>query len=79
MAARPALPHRAGGGGDRMVLRTSDGGLGRVEALRERVRGCVGWLVGELNGVGREGRGLGTDSEVDDVLLRALGEIVGAM
>lgn len=71
VAARPQV---SGSDSGTVGLRTSDGGLGRVEGVRDGVRSCIGWLVGEMNG-SRGGRGL-EGMGVDDVLLRALGDIV---
>ena len=78
MAARPRISCLAD---DALVLRTSDGGIGRVEELRDKIRPCIGWLIREMNAPSNK-QDLAVNDErcieigVDDILLRALGEIV---
>lgn len=84
MAARPPSPRpdvRVGAVG----LRTSDGGMARVEDLREKIRGCIGWLIGEMdrgckvNYDGVHQSTLEEDIGVNELLLKALAEIVRGM
>lgn len=79
MAARPQIANPTC---DAFILRTSEGGIGRVEELRDSVRGCVAWLICGMGASGSDGDGHGygerwQEMRVDDILLRALGEIVG--
>lgn len=63
--------------GEESPWRTSEGGQARVEELRDRLRDGVGWLLGNGAGDGVEDReGDGKRGGVDDVVLRALVEVV---
>lgn len=61
--------------------RTCEGGHTRVEELRDRLRDGVGWLLGTGDGAGDEDEvedrhSDGTKGGVDEVVLRALVEVV---
>jgi hypothetical protein len=81
MAARP-VSEKVNVGMGPVGLRTSDGGMARVEELREKIGGCIGWLIGGMGGERKKAGhditewGIQESVGVDKLLLNALGEIV---